>query len=545
MAWIIKKDFYKGVMKKFSVIALCLSCFACLLAFSACDKNKSYRTGVYEYIPDLYDASCNIMTDENIELHVERTASDSKREISDFMKRLKADYSKLENAFGLKTHIKCFVITDERALDGEQAIYNDGAIICNKDSLVNDDYARAFTAAYIRSTEPWKQYAAYAYAYNVGYDNDKLKRYYADGKDTELTLFSAYFIDEFSDTADIAIETAYSFGNFVINKYGYDNFIAANLTAYRDEYLKSLGLDRGFGVSFDLKWLDDAKYSRKFSSYPLVIKTANRVYNLDAFSSKRETASFDSPERVLYHLSAGNTECNKILNYIKDNAPDGYDFVSEKYADTIEYYISADEIKTCCDVDGRKIFLCDPSEFVHETVHAITLKHNPTDNAWIGEGIAEYLSRFVSEQISDINNRFYLSFTDKTLTGNIKEFVDTVNGLYCDRGGKFGDLSEFDFALLAECIGETTLKNNRYKSQIEFPYATASICEFYGCTSKDGNVLTYPEAYAFTKYLIEKYGFDKALKCCINYDPKGVFGADYAALINEYMSIIAHNLRTS
>ena len=149
------------------------------------------------------------------------------------------------------------------------------------------------------------------------------------------------------------------------------------------------------------------------------------------------------------------------------------------------------------------------------------------------------MSRYVSRHISDINNRFYLSFTDKNLTGNIKEFVDTVNGLYCDRGGKFGDLSEFDFALLAECIGETTLKNNRYKSQIEFPYATASICEFYGCTSKDGNVLTYPEAYAFTKYLIEKYGFDKALKCCINYDPKGVFGADYAALISEYMSIIA------
>lgn len=183
--------------------------------------------------------------------------------------------------------------------------------------------------------------------------------------------------------------------------------------------------------------------------------------------------------------------------------------------------------------------MLNPSEYVHETIHAVTLKSNPTDEAWIGEGVAEYLSRYVSKHISDVNNRFYLSFTDKTLTGGIADFVNTVNTRYQNNGGKFDTLSEFDFALLAKCIGETTLKDNSYKSRITFPYATNAICKIYSCTSKGGNVLTYPEAYAFTYYLIEKYGFNNVLNCCINYNFDGVFGSNYNIVMDEFMKSIA------
>ena len=135
------------------------------------------------------------------------------------------------------------------------------------------------------------------------------------------------------------------------------SFSSSNLTDYRTEYLSFLGINRKFNIPFDLSWLDEAIYSQKFLSYPLVISTANRIYNLDAFSSKRETASFDTPERVLYHLSAGNAECAKIMNYIKSNAPDSYDFVNQRYSDNLEYFVSDREIKTYCDVNNRKIYL--------------------------------------------------------------------------------------------------------------------------------------------------------------------------------------------
>lgn len=526
-------------MRKRLILIICLSLLSCLIVFSACNKDKNYQTKVYEYIPYYKSTTCNILKDKNIELHVENSVSNSKDEISDLINLMQDDYSILTRVFNLDTQIKCYIIADEYILGNDKAVYQNEVLICNESAVKSGGYRKAFAGAYIQSTEYWKQYGAYAHAFNCEYSNEEIKEHYANDKDLELTLFSAYFIDDFNDNTDNAIKTAYSFSNFVISTYGYKNFINANLTDYRTEYLSFLGINREFNIPFDLSWLDGAIYSQKFLSYPLVISTANRVYNLDAFSSKRETASFDTPERVLYHLSAGNAECSKILNYIKMNATDSYNFVNQRYSDSLEYFISDSEIKTCCDVNNRKIYLHDPSEYVHETIHAVTLKSNPTDEAWIGEGVAEYLSRYVSIHISDINNRFYLSFTDKTLTGGIADFVNTVNTRYQNNGGTFDTLSEFDFALIEKCIGEITLKDSSYKSRITFPYATNAICKIYSCTSKGGNVLTYPEAYAFTYYLIEKYGFNNVLNCCINYNFDGVFGSNYNIVMDEFMKSIA------
>ena len=526
-------------MRKRLILIICLSLLSCLIVFSACNKDKNYQTKVYEYIPYYKSTTCNILKDKNIELHVENSVSNSKDEISDLINLMQDDYSILTRVFNLDTQIKCYIIADEYILGNDKAVYQNEVLICNESAVKSGGYRKAFAGAYIQSTEYWKQYGAYAHAFNCEYSNEEIKEHYANDKDLELTLFSAYFIDDFNDNTDNAIKTAYSFSNFVISTYGYKNFINANLTDYRTEYLSFLGINREFNIPFDLSWLDGAIYSQKFLSYPLVISTANRVYNLDAFSSKRETASFDTPERVLYHLSAGNAECSKILNYIKMNATDSYNFVNQRYSDSLEYFISDSEIKTCSDVNNRKIYLHDPSEYVHETIHAVTLKSNPTDEAWIGEGVAEYLSRYVSKHISDINNRFYLSFTDKTLTGGIADFVNTVNTRYQNNGGTFDTLSEFDFALIEKCIGEITLKDSSYKSRITFPYATNAICKIYSCTSKGGNVLTYPEAYAFTYYLIEKYGFNNVLNCCINYNFDGVFGSNYNIVMDEFMKSIA------
>lgn len=242
-----------------------------------------------------------------------------------------------------------------------------------------------------------------------------------------------------------------------------------------------------------------------------------------------------TPERVLYHLSAGNEECEKILNYVNENATECYDFISKRYASNLEYFISEQEIKTCCDVGSGKIYLRDPSEFVHETVHAITMKANPEGNAWLGEGVAEYLSRYVSKHISDVNIRFYSSFTDKTLSESLSEFVGDVNALYSRNGGGFENIEAFDFALMIECIGKVTLETPSHKTRIEFPYATDPIYKFYACTNKDGNALTYPEAYAFTKYLIDKYGLTSVLRCVYDYDPEKFFASPYSALLNDYL----------
>lgn len=156
----------------------------------------------------------------------------------------------------------------------------------------------------------------------------------------------------------------------------------------------------------------------------------------------------------------------------------------------------------------------------------------------MSEGLAEYFSRAVSTKICDINYRFYDSFTSTSLSGNLKKFVDLVNDKYENMGGSFDSIETFNFALMEEAIGLTTILYPQYKSQITFPYATNSIYQAYKCSHTDENKLTYPEAYVFTKYLIDKYGLDKVLQCCSAYDFEKVFGKAYIDEFSIFRSTI-------
>ena len=233
-------------MKKKPIPVMCVILLFCLFSLSACGEDKSYLSNVDEYIPDYKSTVCNIMKDRDIELHIESSVSNSREEIADIFDVLQNDYSRLNSVFGLNTKISCYVISDESFLGDEKAAYQNNALLCTRNSINNGSYRR-------------------------------LKKYYESGNDLELTLFPAYFIKAFSDNPDIAICTAYSFGDFVIGKYGFEKFMAADSTEYRKEYLNCLGIDRAFEIPYDLSWLDGAEYlfSRYQNREPYLLPRSN------------------------------------------------------------------------------------------------------------------------------------------------------------------------------------------------------------------------------------------------------------------------------
>ena len=510
--------------------------------FSAC-SNNSYVEGRNETVSGYRDITANVLTKNNISLHIENEVETSKEAIEEIFDIIQSDYDTLQNIWNKKTKIKIYVIDDPYILGANHGAYINGNIICNLDIINDGSYKLFLTAAYLNTTETWKQYAACQYAFSWDDTEDiDFKDYYADDENLlSLTLFTAYFNENFSDkeTIGIAKQTAYSFGNFVLTKYNLKKFLATDLLQYRQEWLDSINCNQRFDVPFDLSWLDGAQYSQKFLQYPIVITTSNRAYYLGAYYNERPSASFDTPERVLYHLSQGYSECLKIFDYIKINAPNNYSAASKKFKNKIEYYVSDIEAKTRCDCDNKKIYLTDPSEYIHETIHAITLSENATYGAWLCEGVAEYFSRSVSTQLADINYRFYAAFTLTNLSGKLKEFVDVVNTKYENMGGKFSDVETFDFALLEEAIGIITLTFPQYKSQITFPYATNSIRQTYPNAYTDENKLTYPEASAFTKYLIDEYGLDKVLQCCLSYNFEKIFGKSFNDIFATFYATIS------
>lgn len=534
-------------MKRINKVFILLSLIMLIIfsggLLSAC-SNNSYVEGSYETVDGYGNITANVLTKNNITLHMENKVETSKEVIDEIFATIETDYNTLQSVWNRKTKIKIYIIEDTYILGVNHGAYINGNIICNIDVINDGSYKLFLTAAYLNTTETWKQYAACQYAFSFSDIEDiDFKDYYADNANLlSLTLFTAYFNENFSDkdTISIAKQTAYSFGNFVLTNYDLKKFLAADLLQYRQEWLDSIQCNQCFDIPYDLSWLDGAQYSQKLFQYPIVITTSNRTYYLDNFYNARPTASFDTAERVLCHLSQGYSESLKILEHIRINAPKNYSSVSKKFKSKIEYFISDRELRTQCDMDRSTIYLLDPSEYIHETIHIISLSENPTDAAWLCEGIAEYFARSVSTQLADINYRFYESFSLTNLSGKLKEFVDAVNAKYINMGGNYSDIETFDFAILEEAIGITTLTFPQYKSQITFPYATNSIYYTYSKASyTDENKLTYPEAFAFTKYLIDTYGLDKVLQCCSSYNFEKIFGKSFNDVFSKFYAEIS------
>lgn len=96
---------------------------------------------------------------------------------------------------------------------------------------------------------------------------------YLSDVNENLHGYNASFNVVYGKNVELHVET--SVGDFVIENYGFERFISANLTDYRREYLEFLGINRAFNVPFDLSWLDGAEYSLAQNAYPLVIGTPN------------------------------------------------------------------------------------------------------------------------------------------------------------------------------------------------------------------------------------------------------------------------------
>lgn len=532
----------RGISFLLLLIAICNVC----TLFCSCAPQKQYV-----YVDGYGNVAANLIRRGNISLYTEQDLAFTQETEKQLFDHLENEYQLLDADLGIKTDIMVVVISDKYVLsEFGGSVYNNGLVICNSDAFENDGYLPSLAGAYLNTTEIWKQVAAAEYFFGdqEHHDNDMpaLKEYYEDaGNHMTLSLFQGYFSQAFAseETIDIAKKTAVSLGKYIIDNYSADALVRASLTDYRREWMAESGIESEFALPYDLSWLDGATYSVKLLQYPLVIETANRVFYLDGFSSGRESSTFDTPEAVLRHLSMGNKGVEEILQYLNANVEEKalLNTIMTNFEGKIEYYISSRESGTEADVDDRKVYLKDPSEYVHETMHILTLHENRIEGAWLAEGVAEFLSREICDIPGDIDYRMYDSFTEANVFGSLRRFVQDVKAKFQELGGGFDDFDSFEFHLLEQAIAYTTLLSPEYKSSISFPYATVSVGDMrYVGSSDPGNKLTYPESYLFVKYLIDTYGIDKVLTCCLDYDFDLVFHQAYETVYLDFIKALAH-----
>ncbi len=537
------KAIYQASLKKLiPMAALAMGILLFCLALLGCASE--FKQSNYLFIQNYGSINAVSLKRGSITLYVEDKVFDTKKQTEQAYGIIKDDYDLLKAAFGLKTKIKVYVLAKEHVLGSRGGIYMNGALYCTYDALINGDYLPFLSGAYLKTSQPWKQLGAYGYVF--GREDDQasaLRSYYQNEQNLlALSLFAAYFNESFADYQEIeyAESTAVALSRFIIDNYGKNEFLSAGLTDFRQEWLDSLGVNATFAVDYDLCWLEDAEYSEKWLSYPLVISTENRAYNLSPISTEYGYHEFglDTPALVLRHLCTYKEQMDAIMNYIRQNAPQSYKAILKR-GNKIEYYISEREIMTGSVIEDNTVYLKEIGELIHETMHVITSVKDHYAGAWLSEGIAEYFSRFIVRSETEFDKRLYLTLDSSLADDVLLDFRQKCNQYYTEKGGKATSYEVFDRALYEEAVAYATFTHPEYKNTLSgFSFGTASVADRTNrpISGYEGNDLTYPEAYLFTKYLINEYGLDTVLSVLLSdsYSFEKAFGKTYGNAMNEF-----------
>ena len=479
---------------------------------------ETFKT--YSYIDPLF------------ELHIQDELFDdeSSRELFDI---ILSDAETLSATFGTGGAPSIYLVQETPT---EEIIAADGAIYCTPDDVTGGAYRYEFVKAYLGLTEPWKITGAYELVFGNEVDKESLTIFYSDENNlTTLSLFAAYFIDDLSFTVsqNIIKDTAAAFTEFLISEYDVDTFLGCtSQDGYRQAWLDSLGLSVDYQPIYDLRFLDEAVYSSN-EKYGLIITTPVRVY---AFAENfTETA-----EDMMYLLAFYHEGMEIVMDYISENAPEHAPQIESAWQDLQTISFESDIYGSYINQSGRSLHIGSASlrSFFNTTFHYLIPAEDREMEIWKTFGIADYLFA-MTEQPDVAFYDYFLSEPDDSWEDDAV-YLGLVQDYYLSHKDYPSNLKDFDFGRFYEGMAFITM-NYPDLELFSTNFAKYSIARFSGSEAKykpySGNTLTYPEAYLFTKYLVDTYGLDNVLSYCMTYATlafKNNFGVSYNEAYSDF-----------
>ena len=475
--------------------------------------------------------------DPQFELHIQDELYDEEtaRELYDI---IQTDFQALSSTFDPGDTLSIYIVQQTPTKD---IVAGDGAIYCTPDDVSGGAYRMELVKAYLDLTEPWKITGAQSVAFGGEIDNEALVTYYSDENNfPTLSLFAAYFNDDlsFSVPQNIIQNTAAAFTNFLLSEYGTDAFLGCSSNdAYRQEWLNSLGISIDYQPVYDLGFLDDAVYTSS-EKYPLIITTRNRVY---AFSEGyAETA-----EDIMYLLAFYHKGMGIVMDYISENAPEHAPQIVSSWEDLQEVYFQSDIYGSYIDQPGKSLHIGSASlrAIFNITFNYLIPAENREMEIWKAFGIADYL--FSMTEQADVGFYSYFLSEPNDSWEDDSVYLELVQAYYLSHEDYPSALKEFDFGLFYEGMAVITM-NYPDLELFSNNFAKYSIARFSGSEAKykpySGNTLTFPEAYLFTKYLVDTYGLDNVLSYCMTYSTlafKNNFGVTYNEAYHDFKAVYA------
>ena len=380
----------------------------------------------------------------------------------------------------------------------------DNRVYCRPQDIESGAYRAELACAALGTEEYWKGVGLTGYAFGEKANKLALMAYYHTVGDLDiLSLHIAYFLDGFSSGVEksIARQTAISVCGYVVEHYGARALLDEDCIAYKQEWLKALGVDRAYDDPY-YPYLVDYRYSSS-AQYPLIATNSRGDV---IYIAKMPDLHTPADVRAFLHDISASAEA--ILAAVAAQAPKYASKIEANYSSPFRVYCGFDRDYSYTTSFPREIHLSYAESFPHELGHLLAPNMREgnyyTGQTWQSEALCQYINYAIypasayKQIYFDILQTYAESGADHNEDIG-QQYGTHVTEIYLKNAGMPASPSDLDEILFTKAAVVVQLLYPELKDVT----SGRSFSEVYhnvgSATLRDtnGNELTYDQAFCF------------------------------------------------
>lgn len=386
-------------------------------------------------------------------------------------------------------------------------------LYCAAGDIESGMYRQALIGVALGMEEYWKTLGLQNCLLEVPVDVAQLKAAYEQARDLDgLSLFISYFTEPFASTEEIALaqQTSTAVTRYILERYGIDALAQEDCTAYKQEWLQSMGVDRTYTDPY-AHVLQDYRFT-KANGYALVATTS-----LDHRFYLQPVEDMQTAKDVRIFLYEAAAYSQSLLDLFHEEAPDYYQAVKSRWEGQLNIF---------CNTGGgsyvrpatRKVKLQLSYAYMHELTHIL---HPTPKNIRYAtdilpyEGLCEYVS-----SLFPFYNHARMCYEDvlckyqhtgdaagegKSLNADNRKYWARVTEIYLANAAMPASIAEMDMSLF---IHAQVLAPMRYAEELKNSVWS------YPLNRLESDGFTSFQAGNFTGYLIRQSSLNTYLDYC-------------------------------
>lgn len=389
----------------------------------------------------------------------------------------------------------------------------DDRLYCTAGDIESGAYRQALTGVALGIEEYWKTLGLQNCLLDIPVNVAQLKAAYEQASDLDgLSMFISYFTEPFAsvEEIDLAQQTATAITRYTLEHYGIDALVCKDDIVYKQEWLRSIGVDRMY-TDPCAQVLQDYRFT-KANGYALVATTSlNHRFYLQPVEDMQTAKDV----RIFLYEAAAYSQ--SLLDLFREEAPDYYKTVKSRWEGQLNIFCNTGG-GSYVQPTARKVKLQLSYAYMHELTHIL---HPTPKNIRYAteilpyEGLCEYVSSlfpFYSNTrmcYEDVLCKYQhtgdAAGEGKSPNVDNRKYWARVTEIYLANAAMPASIEEMDMALF---IHAQVLAPMRYAEELKNSIWSSPLLRL------DSDGFTSFQAGSFTGYLIRQSSLNTYLDYC-------------------------------